>query len=163
LERAAQPNISEEEQRRLLHFAVVGGGPTGVELSAEITDLIRQDISRSYPRLSKLWRLSLYDVAPKILGGFDEKLSVYTTKKFQRQGINVCTGSVVEAVRPDAIVIKGVGPVPCGMVVWSTGLTPNPLIDKLGDRLLRNRSGRLITDRRMTVIDRQTGRPLEGV
>lgn len=41
-ELAAQVHTSEEERRRLLHFVVVGGGPTGVEFSAEFYDFFQQ-------------------------------------------------------------------------------------------------------------------------
>ncbi|KAI9592940.1 FAD/NAD-P-binding domain-containing protein [Syncephalis fuscata] len=162
-EKAAQPNVSDEEQRQLLHFAVVGGGPTGIELSAELTDLVREDLTRSYPHLSAKWRLSIYDVAPRILGGFDASLSDYTVRKFSRQGIEIRTGSIVERVKENALVIKDVGEVPFGMLVWSTGLSPNPLIDLMDKNLARDRGGRLITDNRMSVIDKATGKPMEQV
>lgn len=55
--------------RYLTCFA--GGGPTGVEFAAELHDLIRTDIQRHYPNLAKLAKISLFDVAPVILGSFD--------------------------------------------------------------------------------------------
>ena len=48
LELATQPNISAEERKRLLHFVVVGGGPTGVEFGAEFYDFLNQ-VSNVYP------------------------------------------------------------------------------------------------------------------
>ena len=42
MELATQPDVSTEEKRRLLHFVVVGGGPTGVEFSAEFYDFLKQ-------------------------------------------------------------------------------------------------------------------------
>ena len=41
-ELATQPSVSEEERRRLLHFVIVGGGPTGVEFGAEFYDFLKQ-------------------------------------------------------------------------------------------------------------------------
>ncbi|KAI8052451.1 hypothetical protein BDF22DRAFT_744029 [Syncephalis plumigaleata] len=140
-ERAAQPNVSDKEQRDLLHFAVVGGGPTGVELSAELADLVREDLTR----------------------GFDASLSDYATRKFSRQGIDIRPGSVVKEVQENCLIIKDVGKVPFGMLVWSTGLAPNPLINTLDKYLLRDRGGRLVTDQRMLVIDKATGKPMEHV
>jgi NADH dehydrogenase FAD-containing subunit len=55
----------------VLHFAVVGGGPTGVEFAAELHDFIHQDVRRLYPNLADFFSISLYDVAPHILGSFD--------------------------------------------------------------------------------------------
>ena len=42
MELATQPGMSIEERKRLLHFVVVGGGPTGVEFSAEFYDFLKQ-------------------------------------------------------------------------------------------------------------------------
>lgn len=41
LELASLPSTSDEDQRRLLHAVIVGGGPTGIEIAAELTDLFR--------------------------------------------------------------------------------------------------------------------------
>lgn len=48
MELATQPGVSMEERRRLLHFVVVGGGPTGVEFSAEFYDFLKQ-VRKEYP------------------------------------------------------------------------------------------------------------------
>ncbi|CAF3165364.1 unnamed protein product [Rotaria socialis] len=50
-ESAMTPSQTPEERKRLLHFVVVGGGPTGVEFAAELSDLVREDLHHFYPRL----------------------------------------------------------------------------------------------------------------
>ncbi len=52
--RAEVPGLTEEELRQRLTFVVCGGGPTGVEVAAEIDDLIDEELSRSYPELAPL-------------------------------------------------------------------------------------------------------------
>ena len=47
-ELATQPNVSEQERRRLLHFVVVGGGPTGVEFGAEFYDFFQQVLQTNH-------------------------------------------------------------------------------------------------------------------
>ena len=49
VETASIPGQLESEQKQLLHFAVVGGGPTGVEFAAEVRDFLREDVSKIYP------------------------------------------------------------------------------------------------------------------
>jgi NADH dehydrogenase FAD-containing subunit len=66
--------MTDIERRNKLHFCIVGGGPTGVEFAAELHDLLNTEIKRHFPSLSRLARISLFDVAPKILGTFDESL-----------------------------------------------------------------------------------------
>jgi NADH:ubiquinone reductase (non-electrogenic) len=75
VEMASLPGTSEAEQKALLHIIVVGGGPTGVEISAEMTDLIRDDFSMLYPDLEDKFSIAIHDVAPQILSVFDQKLS----------------------------------------------------------------------------------------
>lgn len=58
-------------------LCIVGGGPTGVEFAAELHDLLNTDIKRHFPGLHNLTRISLFDVAPTILGSFDEGLQEY--------------------------------------------------------------------------------------
>lgn len=59
---------------------------TGVEFAAELHDLIG-DLYRSYPKLAPLARITIFDVAEKILGAFDAELVKYATEKFSRQGM----------------------------------------------------------------------------
>lgn len=56
-----------------IHYCL-GGGPTGVEFSAELHDLLHTEIRRHYPHLAKFSKITLYDVAPNILGTFDKSL-----------------------------------------------------------------------------------------
>ena len=73
-EQASQPGLSDDERKGLLHFCIVGGGPTGVEFAAELHDLLHSDAKRHYPLVAHLARITLYDVAPHILSSFDESL-----------------------------------------------------------------------------------------
>ncbi|CAD6587966.1 MAG: hypothetical protein CYPHOPRED_004210, partial [Cyphobasidiales sp. Tagirdzhanova-0007] len=61
-EQASQPTVSDVERIGLLHFAIVGGGPTGIELAAELHDLLKVDIPRAYPGLQKSARITVYEV-----------------------------------------------------------------------------------------------------
>lgn len=48
-ELAALPGTSDEERRKVLHFVVVGGGPTGVEFAGTLNDFVRGDLAKKYP------------------------------------------------------------------------------------------------------------------
>ncbi|PFH53467.1 hypothetical protein AMATHDRAFT_54546 [Amanita thiersii Skay4041] len=130
-EQANQPTISDTDRRNLLNFCIVGGGPTGVEFAAELYDLIHTDIHRHYPHLAKLTKITIYDVAPSILGTFDKSLVQYAEKTFSREGISILTRHHVERVEPGKLIVKEVGEVPFGLLVWTTGLAPNPLISTI--------------------------------
>lgn len=65
----------------------------GIEFSSELYDFISEDLSRLYPSLMDKVQMTVYDVAPQILGSFDRKLSEYATKRFRRKGIQIKTGT----------------------------------------------------------------------
>ncbi|PNS17689.1 External alternative NAD(P)H-ubiquinone oxidoreductase B1, mitochondrial [Sphaceloma murrayae] len=147
-ETASLPTTSEEMRKALLHFAVVGGGPTGIEFSAELHDLVKEDLARLYPDLIRYHKITVYDVAPQILSMFDQKLGQYAIDTFRREGIQVHTSTHIEELRPglpstssDAdspscftLKITEEGEVPVGMCVWSTGLMMNPFIQTSLDK-----------------------------
>lgn len=135
-EGAALPTTSEAMRRQLLNFAIVGGGPTGIEFSAELHDLINEDMAKIYPELVKYHKITVYDVAEKVLPMFDEKLAKYASQKFARRGIDIKTSHHVEELRLGAPVertysddakdyrlftlkVKEDGEIGVGMCVWS--------------------------------------------
>ncbi|KIW73995.1 hypothetical protein PV04_02067 [Phialophora macrospora] len=156
-ELARLPIMPEETRKHLLHFAVVGGGPTGMEFAACLSDLIRQDMSKLHPHLIKYIRISLYDVAPKVLPMFDASLADYAVKHYRRQNIEIKTSHQVEELRKglpndenarndQASQVKGrvytirtkqEGDVGIGMCVWSTGNMNNPFVAKALDHVRR--------------------------
>jgi NADH dehydrogenase len=137
-------HLSDDDKRALLHFAIVGGGPTGIEFAAELHDLIHEDLAPLYPDLIPLVSITVYDVAPKVLPMFDQALAQYAMDTFARQNISVKTEHHLQRLRladgefgrrHGALKIKikeyGDQEVGAGLVVWSTGLMANPLIAKL--------------------------------
>ena len=84
-EMASLPFMTDEEQRNLLHIVVVGGGPTGVEISAETLDLIHNDFSALYPDLAGKASVAIHDVAAQILSPFDTKLSEHALASFKHR------------------------------------------------------------------------------
>ena len=74
-----------QERRDLLSFIVVGGGPTGVEVAAELYDLIKEDLSRFYPQLAKeIARVRLVELQDHILSTYDREISDYAAQLFSR-------------------------------------------------------------------------------
>ncbi|TGO89937.1 hypothetical protein BPOR_0086g00070 [Botrytis porri] len=152
LERASLPTISEEEKRNMLHFAIVGGGPTGIELAAEIDELIQEHLGAVYPRLKGLCTISIYDVADRLLGQFDEKLSEYAMEKFENRGcVKVKTGKHIEEIKRHSMTVKEEGEVPFGVVVWAVGNTAGKLVEDLNCRKSEGLQ-RILTDRWLRVL-----------
>ena len=159
-ELASHPTVSEEEKQRLLHFVVIGAGPTGTEFTAELFDFVNDDVTKRYPHLRKDIRITLYDASSKILPSFNDSLSAYAMDKFVRRGINVKTDTVVSSVDKTQVTLKDGSVVPYGLLVWSAGLAPNDLV-RAAHSLPKDRMQRLYTNSQMQVIDGQ-GEAISG-
>jgi NADH dehydrogenase FAD-containing subunit len=138
-------------------------GPTGVEFAAELHDFVTEDMVRLYPDLADKVTMTVYDVASKILSSFDESLSEYAMNLFQRRGIKLKLQTKVAEVTKDHILLGDGTRVPYGMLVWSTGLTANPLIKtSTFDNILKTNNHTLQTDEYLRVLQKD-GSVLEGV
>ncbi len=93
VETASIPGQSEAELQRLLHFVVVGGGPTGVEFAAEVQDFLREDLSKIYPHIQGKVKVTLVQSRDHILNTYDQTISQYTEKQFHSDSINLITNS----------------------------------------------------------------------
>ncbi|KAI9057707.1 FAD/NAD-P-binding domain-containing protein, partial [Trametes sanguinea] len=127
LESAAFPGQTVDEVKRLLHMVVVGGGPTGVELSGELHDFLEQDLRSWYPELAEHVRISLVEALPSVLPMFSKQLIDYTESTFKEAKIDILTKTMVKEVRDKSVVLqlpdKSIAEVPCGLVVWAAGNT----------------------------------------
>ncbi|KAH9855457.1 FAD/NAD-P-binding domain-containing protein [Lenzites betulinus] len=125
LESAAFPGQSPEEVKRLLHMVVVGGGPTGIELSGELHDFLEQDLRSWYPELAEHVRISLVEALPSVLPMFSKQLIDYTESTFKEAKIDILTKTMVKEVKDKSVVLqlpdKTIAEVPCGLVVWAAG------------------------------------------
>lgn len=136
-ELAVLPTTTAEMKKSLLHFAIVGAGPTGTELAASLRDFISQDLMTLYPALKGIPQISLYDVAPQVLSMFDKSLSQYAMDTMKSEGIDIKTSHHVKSLRwgpPGApppyevdpkrcltLTTEEEGEVGVGMCVWATG------------------------------------------
>ena len=69
--------------KKFLHFTTVCDGPTGMEISAELSDLIFQDLTRICPVLAPVARFLVFDALSTILSSYSIELSDYKTKHFK--------------------------------------------------------------------------------
>ncbi|RDX97377.1 Internal alternative NAD(P)H-ubiquinone oxidoreductase A2, mitochondrial, partial [Mucuna pruriens] len=138
---------SEEEKKRLLHCVVVGGGPTGVEFSGELSDFIMRDVHERYTHVKDYVHVTLIE-ANEILSSFDVSLRKYATKHLTKSGVRLMRG-VVKEVHPKKIVLSDGTEVPYGLLVWSTGVGPSEFVKTLN--LPKSPGGRIGVDEWMRV------------
>ncbi|CAH8388615.1 unnamed protein product [Eruca vesicaria subsp. sativa] len=139
-EKALLPGLTEEQRRTKLHFVIVGGGPTGVEFAAELHDFIEEDITKIYPSVKELVKITLIQSGDHILNSFDERISSFAEQKFLRDGIDVLMGMRVMSVSDKDISVKikssaEVVSLPHGLILWSTGVGTRPVISDLMEQV----------------------------
>ncbi|OAY83538.1 internal alternative NAD(P)H-ubiquinone oxidoreductase A1, mitochondrial-like [Ananas comosus] len=123
------PGITHEEKTRLLHCVVVGGGPTGVEFSGELSDFIIRDVHQRYSHVKDYIHVTLIE-ANEILSSFDVRLRQYAINQLTKSGVRLVRG-IVKDVQPEKIILDNGEEVPYGLLVWSTGVGPSPFVRSL--------------------------------
>ncbi|KAM0907389.1 hypothetical protein ACQ4PT_016146 [Festuca glaucescens] len=141
------PGLPEEEKKRLLHCVVVGGGPTGVEFSGELSDFITRDVRDRYSHVKDYVKVTLIE-ANEILSSFDVGLQQYATRHLSKYGVKLVKG-VVKEVLPKEIVLSDDTRVPYGLLVWSTGVGPSEFVKSLN--LPKSPGGRIGIDEYLRV------------
>ncbi|MEZ5430378.1 MAG: NAD(P)/FAD-dependent oxidoreductase [Verrucomicrobiales bacterium] len=137
----AEWTADPEERARLTTIAIVGGGPTGVELAGAFAELSRVVFSGEFRRLDPAQaRILLIEAAPRLLMPFDETLSHYTEQKLRRMGVEVRTGATVEEVGPEYLRVAG-EEIRAATILWAAGVEAVSQTRDLGVPL--DRGGRI--------------------
>lgn len=148
----AERSSDPEEQRRLMTVAIIGGGPTGVELAGSIAELSRYTLVRDFRNIRPQdTRIVLVEAGPRLLAGFDEKLSAYALERLRKLGVTVMPGKRVEDIAEGRLVVSG-ETIPVGLILWAAGVAASPLARQLQADC--DRSGRLKVDECMRVRGR---------
>jgi NADH dehydrogenase len=120
-----------DARRAWLTFAVIGAGPTGVEMAGQIAELSRRSLKRNFRRIDPASsQVLLLDGGEEPLATFGDRLCAIATKEIERTGVQLRMHSRVTDVTADAIVVRGADgeeEIPCHTKVWSAGVQASPL------------------------------------
>jgi NADH dehydrogenase len=130
---SAAARLDPVEAERDLGFVFVGAGYAGVEALAELEDLARDAVRRSYPTLRGVrQRWVLVDAAPRILAEIPQKLGEYTHHYLERRGIEIHVGATLESFDEREAVLSDGTLVPARTLVWAAGVRASPDLERLG-------------------------------
>lgn len=119
-----EADVQSQGEATDLNFVVVGGGPTGVETSGALSELIRIAIKRDGLRLSEAKvRIILVDLAPRLLTAFPESASAYAKKELESLGVEIQFGRSVVEVEESAIRFADGERLETAAVIWAAGVT----------------------------------------
>ncbi|CAL1134947.1 unnamed protein product, partial [Cladocopium goreaui] len=155
IERAEVANANGEinKVKQLLNFVVVGGGPTGVEFCGELSDFIRQDLKRRYPKIAEYFQVTLVEALPGLLTMFNKSVGLYVQDHLKNQGVEIKLNAMVKEVEPEKVHLKtqeGLVDMDFGVLVWVAGVGMRPFTRALCEKIGKENGQ---TDRRGLVVD----------
>ncbi len=132
-----------------VHFVIVGGGPTGVELAGTLAEIARNTIASDFdwinPRDTKIL---LIEGSPRVLPHYPEDLSRSAERQLRELGVEVMTGTIVTAIEPGLVKV-GEQVFPSSVTLWAAGVAASPLGRALGVPL--DKPGRVIVNQDLSV------------
>ena len=114
------------EDNTRLSIAVVGGGPTGVEMAGALAELKRGPLKNDLAHAAEHIDIYLIEAGPRILPMFSEKLSARAEADLHKLGVFVKTNTAVREVKSRQIIIKNGEPIPAEVTVWAAGVKGEP-------------------------------------
>ncbi|HET7812610.1 MAG TPA: NAD(P)/FAD-dependent oxidoreductase [Steroidobacteraceae bacterium] len=137
----AEATSDDAARDACLTFAVIGGGPTGVELAGTLAEIARHTLANEFRRIdSRKARVLLVEAGPRLLSTFDERLSASARRQLERLGVEVHTGHAVTAIGDGYLEFAGQHIV-AQTILWAAGVAASPLGRQLGAEL--DRAGRV--------------------
>ena len=122
-----------------LDIAIVGGGPTGVEMAGAFAELVRGPLRSDYADAANRVRVSIIEAGPRLVPSFSESLSNKTQKDLEKLGVKVLTNTSVKEVLPDSILTLDGNTIQANTTVWAAGVKGVPAMDLLHLPVTRGR------------------------
>ncbi len=156
-------------------FAIIGGGPTGVEMAGAIAEIARYTLAEDFRHIDPSnARVILIEGGDRVLGAFPEDLSASALQQLQALGVEVITGQHAKNLTAEGLEVAGKF-IPCRVKIWAAGNAASALGRTLGAPV--DRAGRVIVNDDLTIpehpevqvigdlanFSHQTGAPLPGV
>lgn len=138
----AERTTDLEARKRLMTVAIVGGGPTGVELAGAFSDLVRRALKSDYRRIEVGdFRIILIQSGDRLLEPFAEDHSQYTLDRLRKLGVEVILGPRVDEVTKGRLHLDDGREIQAETLIWAAGVAASPLATGLD--CPRDLSGRI--------------------
>ena len=152
---------TDEQRRRLLSFAIVGGGVTGVEVAAELLEMARETLLPKYASLhASHLTVTVIESGDRLVQTARPKHSAYVLRFLERRGVRVLLDARVTRVESKRLVLAGDRTLEAFTLVWTAGVCPPDLVKSLP--LLQGDDGRVRVDEYFRALA-PDGRALDDV
>jgi NADH dehydrogenase len=137
---------NENEIQKLMNIVVVGGGPTGVEVSGALAEMKRYVLPKDYPELDfTMMNIFLLEGGEKTLGNMSEKSAEDSHRYLKRLGVTVMTNTIVSDFDGDSVKLKNGDVIPSNTVIWAAGV--KGIVPSGIDQTIIAKGNRLVVDR----------------
>ncbi|MBL0913735.1 MAG: NAD(P)/FAD-dependent oxidoreductase [Bacteroidia bacterium] len=140
-----------ETRKALMHYVIVGGGPTGVELAGALAELKKNAFRSDYPELDlaemQIW---LAEADNRVLAAMSPQASQKAREYLEKMGVKVMLGTKIEDYDGENLVYNSGQTVKASTVIWAAGVAGNFLSGLHADAV--NRGGRIRVDAYNTVV-----------
>jgi NADH:ubiquinone reductase (non-electrogenic) len=153
--------FTDDQINAKLHWVIVGGGPSGVELTAELCDFVNDDVQQYFPNLKDRVQITLIEATDRILPSFDPSISSYAEKSLVSQGANVLCKTMVTRIGEQFVETKRQGSevqhlVRNSLTIWAGGICTRPITKTIAESLpeseLQNSRRGLIVDKKLRIV-----------
>lgn len=145
LERA-ETEDNEARKQALMNIAIVGGGPSGVEIAGVLAEMKQTILPRDYPDLdTSCMHIYLINASPRLLGAMSERSSREAEKALKELGVEVMTNCMVTDYVDKELVLKDGQRISAETVIWVSGIKANN-IDGIPTESIGH-AGRILVDR----------------
>ncbi len=171
----AERSSDEAARKAAMTFAVVGGGPTGVEMAGAIAEIARYTLAKDFRHIDPSQaRVILVESEPRVLAAFPEDLQISAMRQLVDLGVEVRIGVHATNLSEQGLQV-GDEFIPCRVKIWAAGNNASFVGNSLGAPI--DRAGRVIVNQDLTIpghpevqvigdlanFSHQTGQPLPGV
>lgn len=136
----------EDELEGLMNIVVVGGGPTGVEVSGTLAEMKNHVLPKDYPELDfNKMQVYLLEGSPKVLGSFSARASRKADEYLRKLGVNLNCNTRVKDYDGKTISLEGGATIRTNTLVWAAGIIGNKL-PGLDEKVI-GKGNRILVDR----------------
>jgi NADH dehydrogenase len=132
-----------------IHFVIVGGGPTGVEVAGALAEMIGTTMLHEFPALAPHAEITLVDHGHALLAIFADKGHDYAARILQKDGVDLRFGVAVTEIGPGHVTLSDGSTIRTRCVIWGGGLKASPIASTSG--LPQGKGGRIDVDPDFTV------------
>ena len=140
---------SDEERMPYLTYAVIGAGPTGVEMAGAIAEIAKRNMMRDYKNIDPDKTLVyLIEAGSRVLNGYPDSLSNKAQRDLEEMGVTVLLNKPVTKVTKDGIT-AGEMNIHTPNIIWAAGVESSPVLDSLS--VEQDKMGRVFVDKNLSV------------